>query len=234
MRPRAHETERVEAPSQCVQFSFFKVDREWRHLPEEVKADARTAFVEAVHADEGIETSSYSTVGLRAETDFFLLRTASSAEALQESLARLLRTRLGTYLELTHLLFGLIRPSVYTRRPTPQEQAIGAKDHAKYLVVYPFTKTTEWYLLSPETRQGMMNEHIRVGRSHPSIRQLLAYSTGIGDQEFIVAYETDRLDEFQDLVTELRSTEARRYTLKDTPIFTGVYRPLEEALALLG
>ena len=42
------------------------------------------------------------------------------------------------------------------------------------------------------------------------------------------------LERHQDLVIALRSTEARRYTLRDTPIFTAVHRPLEEALALLG
>jgi chlorite dismutase len=42
------------------------------------------------------------------------------------------------------------------------------------------------------------------------------------------------LPRFSALVTDLRATEARRYTLKDTPILTGIYRPLREALALIG
>ena len=101
-------------------------------------------------------------------------------------------------------------------------------------MLYPFTKTIEWYLMSREARQGMMNEHIRVGRTHPDISQILLYSTGLGDQEFIVGYETDSLAEFQDLVVELRSTEARRHTLRDTPIFTCVKRSPERILDLLG
>jgi chlorite dismutase len=35
-------------------------------------------------------------------------------------------------------------------------------------------------------------------------------------------------------VVALRSTEARRYTLRDTPIFTAIHRPLDDVLALLG
>jgi len=222
-------------PVLCVQFAFFAVDRQWRHLSEEERHQARCAFAEVVRSDSPtVETVSYSTLGLRPEAAFFLYRIAATVEPLQESLSRLLRTELGKHLELTHVLFGLIRPSVYARRPTPQEQAVGSGERARYFVVYPFTKTTEWYLLSQETRQGMMNEHIRIGHSYPSVRQLLAYSTGLADQEFIVAYETDRLDQFQDLVIALRSTEARRYTLRDTPIFTGIYRPLEETLTFLG
>ena len=50
----------------------------------------------------------------------------------------------------------------------------------------------------------------------------------------MVAYETDDLYEYQGLLIALRSTEARRYTLKDQPVFTCIYRPLEEAMAFLG
>ena len=35
-----------------------------------------------------------------------------------------------------------------------------------------------------------------------------------------------------DLVKELRDTEARRYTLRDTPLHTAIYHPAEETLAL--
>jgi chlorite dismutase len=80
----------------------------------------------------------------------------------------------------------------------------------------------------------MMNEHMRVGHDYGDVRQVLLYSTGLDDQEFIVAYETDHLDRHQQLVTDLRATEARRYTLRDTPIFTAIHRPLEAAAALLG
>ena len=108
------------------------------------------------------------------------------------------------------------------------------QERGSYLVVYPFTKTAEWYLMSKATRQGMMNEHIKVGHEYPNIRQVLVHSTGLDDQEFMVAYETEDLREFQSLVIDLRATDARVYTLSDTPIYTCVHRPLREALDLLG
>ncbi len=100
--------------------------------------------------------------------------------------------------------------------------------------MYPFSKTTEWYLMSKEARQGMMNEHMRVGHEYAKVRQVLLYTTGLDDQEFVVAYETDDLFSYQSLLIALRSTEARRYTLKDQPIFTAIYRSMHEVLALLG
>jgi chlorite dismutase len=42
----------------------------------------------------------------------------------------------------------------------------------------------------------------------------------------------DDLHQFSDLVNELRSSEARRYTLRDTPLHTAIYHPAEETLAL--
>ncbi len=104
----------------------------------------------------------------------------------------------------------------------------------KYLIVYPFVKTAEWYLLDRETRQKMMNEHMKLGHQFPMVQQLLAYSFGLDDQEFIVAYETDELPAFLDLVYALRMTEGRRYTLRDTPILTAIHRPISEILRLLG
>jgi len=79
----------------------------------------------------------------------------------------------------------------------------------------------------------MMNEHIKVGHDFPSIKQVLVHSFGLDDQEFIVSYETEDLLEFQSLVMDLRSTDGRKYTLSDTPIFTCVHRPLREVLELL-
>ncbi len=86
--------------------------------------------------------------------------------------------------------------------------------------------------MSRDARQGMMNEHIRIGHQYPEIMQLLLYSFGVQDQEFVVVYETDDLTQFSDLVNELRGTEARRYTERDTPLFTATHHTAEETLAM--
>ena len=129
-------------------------------------------------------------------------------------------------------LWGLTRPSEYTKTRSNQEIDPFATERKPYLVIYPFVKTTEWYLMSREARQGMMNQHIRIGKQYPEITQLLLYSFGMQDQEFIVVYEMDDLAQFSDLVYELRASEARRYTLRDTPVYTAFYHPPQETLAL--
>ncbi len=133
-----------------------------------------------------------------------------------------------------HSLIGRVGASQYVKKPTDQEQSLFAGERSRYLVVYPFTKSAEWYLLPREARQGVMNEHMRVGHEYPMVRQLLAYSFGLDDQDFVVAYETDDLAAFGDLVRALRATESRRSTVGDTPILVGIHRPVEEILGILG
>lgn len=218
-----------------VQYTCFKVDPAWRRLPNGAREDGREAFARAVEeAAPDIKTYAYSTIGMKTSAELLLWRKGASPITMQEMTSRLLLSGMGTYLEISHNLYGFTRPSTYTRRPTTQEQAIDQEDRQTYLIVYPFVKTVEWYLMSRDARQGMMNEHMRIGHEYEDVRQVLLYTTGLDDQEFIVAYEFEDLPRFQQLVIDLRATEARRYTVRDTPIFTAIHRPLRQALALMG
>ena len=61
-----------------------------------------------------------------------------------------------------------------------------------------------------------------------------SYSFGLDDQEFVLGFETDNPGTFLDLVMDLRESQARPYTLRDTPIFTCLSKPLKECLDNLG
>src|SRR5207244_6029008 len=166
--------------------------------------------------------------------DLLLWRLAPSFDALEASAAAALRCGMGTWMSVTESFVGLIQPSQYVKKPTPQEQSLFSGERSRYLIVYPFTKSAEWYLLSQEERQTVMNEHMKIGHRYQQVRQLLAYSFGVDDMDFLVAYETDDLAAFGDLVRELRGTESRRSTVRDTPILTGIHRPIESITRLLG
>lgn len=233
--PEVRVEETTPVASQFVQYLFLSVDPQWRRLDHATRAAGRAEFIEAIAAaSPDVTTHAYSTLGLKTGAQLMLWWKSAEAVTVQDTLGTLLSTGLGRYCEIAHSLWGLTRPSIYTKRRTAQEQAIDETTRLRYLVVYPFTKTIEWYLMSRDARQGMMNEHMRIGHDFGDVRQVLLYTTGLDDQEFIVAYETETLERHQDLVIALRSTEARRYTLRDTPIFTAVHRPIGEALALLG
>jgi chlorite dismutase len=213
---------------------LLRLDPAWRRLPTGERREGISAFcARAAEAERRLTQHAYSTIGLRAEGDLLLWRMAGSLEAVEETAAALLAAGIGQWLTPALSMIGLTRPSQYVKRPSRQEQSLFEGDRSRYLVVYPFVKSVEWYLTPADERQAVMRDHMRVGHRYPQVRQLLAYSFGLDDQEFIVAYETDDLVAFQDLVRELRETESRRATVRDTPIVTGVHRPLGEVLGML-
>jgi chlorite dismutase len=216
-----------------VQALALGLDPTWRRQGEAERRDDVCAFEQAVETS-GVTTHCYSMVGLQPGADLLLWRLGPSLEKLEEAAARVLRCGLGRWMHVAESLLGVIQPSQYVKKPTVQEQSLFTGDRSRYLVVYPFTKSSDWYLLGKETRQGIMNEHMRVGHDYPQVRQLLAYSFGIDDQDFLVAYETDDLIAFGELVRALRGTESRRSTVRDTPILAAVHRPLPEITGLLG
>ena len=209
---------------------------EWRRRDGADRAADLDAFcsAELSAGADGVSSLLYSSVGLKPGVDLVLWRTSESVDALERAAARLLASRLGAWSEVRHSFVGRTGPSQYITKPTSQDAGLTGHDPAQYLIVYPFTKSTDWYLQSRDERQAVMNEHMKVGRRYPMVRQALAYSFGLDDQDFIVAYETDDLPAFGDLVRDLRGTESRRSTVRDTPILLGIRRGLDELPELLG
>ena len=220
--------------TQVVQALGLGIDPAWRRRPAQERCDDLRDLERALEVQPEVRTFTYTTIGLQPGTDLLLWSLAPSLEALEERSAAVLRSPLGAWCTVSESLLGVIQPSQYVKRPTPQEQSLFTGERSRYLVVYPFTKSADWYLTDRETRQRVMNEHMKVGHSHPHVRQLLANSFGIDDMDFLVAYETDDLADFSNLVRELRGTESRRSTVRDTPILTGVHRDLDEIARLLG
>ena len=219
-----------------VQAVALGLEPAWRRLPlAERRGDAAEIEVaENATSAAGVRTLTYSSIGLEPGVDVVLLRLADSLDALEDAGARLARAGLGRWLGVRHSLLGRMAATQYVVKPTDQERSVLDGEPKRYLIVYPFTKTTDWYLLGREARQGVMNEHMRVGRGYPMVRQLLAYSFGLDDGDFLVAYDTDDMAAFGELVRELRATESRRSTVNDRPIIVGIRHDLGDITRMLG
>lgn len=223
-------------PGQFFLFTFFRATPAYLRLDKEERARAVGEYLARVEEHRGTVTvRSYSTLGLRRDADFLLWLISPDLLALQGLAAALRRTALAPYLENTYAFLAVTRESIYVRehRDEPHLEVI-PPGQGRYLFVYPFVKTREWYLLPLEERKRMMAEHIRIGHEFPGIRINTSYSFGLDDQDFVVAFEGDEPRDFVTLVMRLRETAASRYTQRDTPIFTCVRRPLEEILWSLG
>ena len=224
---------------QFVSFYGLKVAPAWRALPAAEKARGREGFIaacEAFKAEGGILVP-YSCVGVRGDVDLMLWRIHYELEPLQRHGAALMKSPMGPYLATPYALLGMTKRSTYVDHIHPDhedERLTIVPGTQKYIFVYPFVKTREWYALDAETRQKLMREHIHVGTTYPSVKLNTTYSFGLDDQEFVVAFESDRADDFSDLVQDLRETAASRYTLRDTPTFTCVRGTYEAVLDTLG
>jgi chlorite dismutase len=236
-RPHQQETREEKLPAQYVNYVFFKLDPLWRRLPDEEREAGRREFLEAVEENSGeMLLRSFSLMGLRADADFMLWRIGYDLDAFEKMQGALMKTGLGKYLTVAYSYFALARRSIYVGEHTPgfENRRYIVPGEGDYLFVYPFVKTREWYSLSLDERQRMMNEHMQIGRKHYPVKNNTAYCFGIDDYEFILSFEAESPEKFQDLMMELRESEASSYTELDTPIFTCRRKNLPEILESLG
>lgn len=227
------------AKRQYVNFAFYKVDSLWRRLPEDERTRGKQEFIRVIDEYAGkVMVIPYTLVGIRGDTDFMLWRISYELELFQEMGTKLLATSLGKYLVTPYSYLAMTKRSIYVDQHVHEGQESRrltiVPGKSKYIFVYPFVKTREWFLLTKAARQGMMDEHIEVGHRFPSVKLNTTYSFGLDDQEWVVAFETDKPEDFLDLVMALRETEGSRYTLRDTPIFTCLHKSLKEVLDTLG
>jgi|RhiMethySRZTD1v2_1073278.scaffolds.fasta_scaffold1046526_1 chlorite dismutase len=221
---------------QFVNFAFYKLDPEFRRLGDHDKIQARSEFLNVfqTHQQPGMICLTYSTAGLRGDADFLLWRISLNTDSFQQHTRLLNKTRLGAYLTTPHSLLSMTKRSMYVDKldpfHTPESRTHIIPGKRKYLFVYPFVKTRDWYLLPLEERQKIMDVHIRVGNKYPSVKLNTTYSFGLDDQDFVVAFETEEPKDFLDLVMELRETQSSKFTQRDTPIFTCVQTPMENVL----
>ncbi|MBN1562282.1 MAG: chlorite dismutase family protein, partial [Anaerolineae bacterium] len=228
---------------QVVKYTFYKLDTTaFLRLPEARQRDAKLDFIDTVRGfNRRMLLRSYSLVGMRSDVDFLLWTVAEAVEPFGALETSIRNTTLGPFIEVTRSFLSGTKRSLYDISLPEDVENMDAEERIriepsdqKYLFVYPFIKTRAWYDLSPERRQDMITEHIRIGRKYPDIRLNTTYSYGIDDQEFVVAFEGDDPHDFVDLVNDLRFTEASMYTLRDTPMHIAIAMSLPEVMDAIG
>ena len=222
---------------QLVKYTFVKVDSAVLTWPAADRQTAASEFVRLLEAGAADGTLlTYSTVGMRGDCDMLIWQAADTVDAIQQSESRWRATQLGPHLTVAHSFLAMMRPSPYLGRHRHPDQE-GRRTKLKpaggrYLFVYPMVKKRIWYSVPYERRKAMMIEHFAIGHRYPQVKINTAYSFGLDDQEFVVAFECDEPAAFLDLVMELRESQASRYTERETPIFTCVRMKPGDAIDL--
>jgi chlorite dismutase len=216
-----------------VKYTFLKVDPAWRRrTPEERAADKREFAAACGEFAEEHYLRAYSLVGTRGDCDLMIRAMARTLDPIHELHVLLNQSGLMRFADVPYSYLAMTKESPYSDEPgKPLGPRAGAD--SKYLIVYPMWKRRDWYRLPGEERMRVMREHIAVARRFTGIETNTAYSFGLDDQEFVVAFDADDPAEFLDLVQELRATESSAYTESETPIFTCMSASLERALDAL-
>jgi peroxiredoxin len=177
------------------------------------------AFLEDIAGEGVVVRGLYDVAGLRGDADFMVWWHAESIERLQSAYHRLLRTELGQHLEPVWSSAALHRPAEFNKSHIPAFMADEVS--RKYLCVYPFVRSYEWYLLEDSERRDLLREHGQMARDFPDVRANTIASFALGDYEWLLAFEADELHRIVDLMRELRASRARLHVREEIPFFTG-------------
>ena len=102
-----------------------------------------------------------------------------------------------------------------------------------WLVLYPFDRSYDWYILEEGDRRRMLADHGRKGSEFTSVVANTVAAFALGDYEWILPMESDSLTDLVDMMRALRATEARLHVRAETPFFTGRRIQPEEILEVI-
>lgn len=187
---------------------------------EEAVADARDFFSQLNNDGEVVVRGIYDISGLRAEADVLIWWHAEHIESLQRAYNNFRRdTLLGQALEVFWVGVGLHKPAEFNRGHLPS--FIMGEPPQDWITVYPFVRSYDWYLLDPEKRREILIEHGKAAVSHADVRANTMSAFGLGDYEWMLAFEGPSLERISDLMHTMRYTEARLHVREEVPFFSG-------------
>lgn len=199
-----------------------------RALPTEVGERRRIVetALSALSEDGLVIRGWYDVSAFRADADLLVWWWSADPQQLQGAYHRLLASELGRYLSPVWSAIGVHRPAEFNLRHIP---AFLVDPQARdYLVVYPFVRSYEWYLLPPDERRALLAEHGRTASGFPEVRANTLEGFALGDYEWLLAFEADELHRIVDLMRAMRATRARLHVREETPFFTGTRVTLDE------
>ena len=229
-KPSASQIREINDSLRYAMWSVFKVSSP---LPED-RAKV-TAEVEALFAEldqEGVVVRGvYDVAGLRADADFMVWWHAEDIATVQSAYHRLRRTELGRHLTPVWSVAALHRPAEFNKGHIPAFMA--GEDPKRFICVYPFVRSYDWYLLDDKERRDMLVEHGMQARGYPDVRANTIASFALNDYEWVLAFEADELHRIVDLMRHLRGSRARMHVREELPFYTGRRKPVSELVAAL-
>ncbi|MBV9315598.1 MAG: chlorite dismutase family protein [Pseudonocardia sp.] len=213
-------------------WSVFQVEPGRLNDRRDHAAGEAAEFIKKLEDADVVVRGVYDLAGLRADADYMLWWHAAEIEPLQAAYAALRReTALGRASVPVWSQVALHRPAEFNKSHIPA--FLAGEEPRKYLCVYPFVRSYEWYLLPDEERRAMLAQHGQQARDYPDVRANTVASFALGDYEWILAFEADELHRIVDLMRHLRASDARRHVRQEVPFYTGPRRDIADLVATL-
>ncbi|WP_306231619.1 hydrogen peroxide-dependent heme synthase [Agrococcus beijingensis] len=187
----------------------------------------------AALAAEGVTARGiYDVSAMRADADIMVWLHGGSPEQLQAAVRRVRRSRELAGTEQVWGAMGVHRDAEFNKSHVPG--FLRGIEPKRWVTVYPFNRSFDWYLLPAEERSRMLAEHGRAGAAYRGVIANTVAAFALGDYEWILPLESDELTELVDMMRELRAVDARLHVRDEIPFFTGrriAVDEIEEVLA---
>jgi hydrogen peroxide-dependent heme synthase len=217
----------------AIRYTAWSVFRATTRQPADRGTTAREvdSLFEQLAGKDVVVRGVYDLQAMRADADFMVWWHAESSDDLQDAYSAFRQTALGASCEPVWSQMALHRPAEFNKSHIPA--FLADEEPRRYVCVYPFVRSYEWYLLPDEERRAMLVEHGQMGRDYPDVRANTVASFALGDYEWLLAFEADELYRIVDLMRHLRASTARRHVREEIPFYTGRRRPVQEIVASL-
>jgi len=210
-------------------WSVFRLETPLGDADRSLEADEVEKLLAELAGEDVKVRGVYDVSGLRADADLMIWWHAESSDDLQEAYARFRRTGLGAACDPVWSVMALHRPAEFNKSHVPA--FLAEEEPLRYVCVYPFVRSYEWYLLEDDERRRLLAEHGRMARDYPDVRANTVSSFALGDYEWMLAFEADELDRIVDLMRHLRGSQTRLHVREEVPFYTGRRKPVSELVA---
>lgn len=181
--------------------------------------DELAAAADALAADGVTLRGLYDVTGMRGDADLMVWLHGEDPAALQKALRGLRRTAPLAAFSCIWSAMGVHRDAEFNKRHVP---GYLRGEHARrWLCLYPFVRSYEWYLLPDDERSAMLAEHGRRGARFTDVVANTVSTFGLSDYEWLLPLESDELVSLVDMMRDLRATGARRHVREEVPFYTG-------------
>lgn len=169
---------------------------------------------------KGVTTRGfYDVSAMRNDADVMVWIHGATPEDLQSAIRDFRRTAAFSGTKIVWSTMGVHRDAEFSNDHTPSFAKGIAPE--KWVCVYPFVRSYDWYTINPEKRRDIMKSHGLKGVDFREVLPNTIATFGLNDYEWLISLESPELVLLVDLMRSFRNTEARHYIREEIPFYTG-------------